>query len=124
MIIECPISPGELIDKISILEIKRQKIQDAVKTSYIRRELEVLRPKLRWIERIEPHFFLKRLIDINSRLWTIEDCLRLKEAAQSFDGEFIYLARQVYKMNDKRFAVKDEINKSCGHFLREVKSYG
>ena len=101
--VECPISLGELIDRISILEIKRQKIEDPEKISFVERELNLLGSKLLRVENAEVHVFLKRLIDINSRLWEIEDRLRRKETDQSFDDEFIHLARQVYKMNDKRF---------------------
>jgi hypothetical protein len=124
-LISAPISHGELIDKITILEIKSERIGDAAKLANVRDELQLLDglwmrdPASRTdisAERAE----LKR---INEALWEIEDEIRLKERDRAFDARFIELARAVYHTNDKRAAVKREINVKLGSRLVEEKSY-
>jgi hypothetical protein len=124
-LISTPVSFGELIDKITILEIKSEQIRDAAKLANVRAELDLLdrtwadHPASRTdisAERTE----LKR---INQSLWDIEDEIRLKEKAQAFDARFVELARAVYFTNDKRAAVKREINLKLGSQLVEEKSY-
>jgi hypothetical protein len=124
--ISAPVSPGELIDKITILEIKQERIKDADKIKNVNVELELL--ETLWGGSIYESTALvakKRaeLKAINEELWVIEDDLRLKESKAEFDQEFIELARSVYFTNDRRASVKREINVSVGSNLIEEKSY-
>jgi hypothetical protein len=120
-----PISFGELIDKITILEIKSERIADPGKLANVRAELGLLGKT--WTAHpssgvdIQPE--RARLKAVNELLWDIEDRIRLKEKAQAFDAEFIELARAVYFRNDERAAVKREINLKLGSSLVEEKSY-
>jgi len=120
-----PISWGELIDKITILEIKAENINSKSAISNIVTELSLLRkiaePVL--IENAEIANFASHLRVINKRLWDIEDHIRRKDAAAEFDQEFIDLARSVYKNNDERGAIKRQINQKLGSGLMEEKSY-
>ena len=124
-LISAPISYGELVDKVTILEIKSERIADPAKLANVRDELRLLTSL--WeadsacamdidAERAE----LKR---INEALWEIEDEIRVKEREQSFDARFIELARSVYRTNDRRAAVKRAINLKLGSRLVEEKSY-
>ena len=124
MIIRTPVSLGELVDKISILHIKNIKIKDEEKLILIRTELDLLNKTLHdhiKIEDIQKHLDL--LIEINSKLWVIEDDIRDCERNKNFDQKFIDLARSVYFTNDKRSKVKLDINKKFGSKIIEVKSY-
>ena len=120
-----PISCGELIDKITILEIKSARIHDPAKLANVRAELEQLNAT--WsghaFSRIDIGAERAQLKDVNERLWDIEDRIRLKEKAQAFDAEFIELARAVYFRNDERAAFKRAINVKLGSPLVEEKSY-
>lgn len=120
-----PVSIGEVIDKITILEIKEQRIADPAKQSNIRTELTMLREIVdREIGNAEKLAPLKaRLRAINEELWQIEDDIRDKERSRSFDDGFIKLARSVYVTNDRRATVKREINELFGSTLVEEKSY-
>jgi len=126
MAIHIEVSIGEFLDKLAILEIKDQRIQDATKLANVRRELQALRAA--WTA--SPHAATDIRADyaslkaINERLWEIEDRIRAKEAAGRFDGEFVELARSVYRSNDERAAVKRRINLRFGSALIEEKSYG
>jgi hypothetical protein len=123
--IRVPISPGELIDKITILEIKSVHITDPAKVANVRHELSLL--EATWRESpystrdIEAEWAALR--GINQKLWDIEDRIRDKERDRSFDGEFIELARAVYVTNDERAAVKRQINAKLGSKIVEEKSY-
>ena len=124
MIINTPISLGELVDKISILHIKNINIKDDEKLKLIREELELLNQTLnKHIKNNDIQNYLDSLIEINSRLWVIEDDIRDCERSKKFDQTFIDLARSVYFTNDKRSEVKLEINKKFGSKIIEVKSY-
>ena len=124
MIISTPVSLGELVDKISILHIKNIKIEDEEKLLLIKEELELLNKTLNdHIKRDQIQKYLDLLIDINSKLWMIEDDIRDCERNKKFDQKFIDLARSVYFTNDKRSEVKLEINKKFGSQIIEVKSY-
>ena len=124
MIINTPVSLGELVDKISILHIKNINIKDDEKLKLIREELELLNQTLKkHIKKNDIQNFLDSLIEINSRLWVIEDDIRDCERNKKFDHTFIDLARSVYFTNDKRSEVKLEINKKFGSKIIEVKSY-
>jgi uncharacterized protein YukE len=120
-----PVSPGELLDKITILEIKSERMTDEDKLANVRRELSLLNST--WNERIcaddtilRIHSEMKR---INEALWEIEDDIRDKEKAREFDGRFVELARSVYVTNDKRAAAKKELNLYLGSDIVEEKSY-
>ena len=124
MIIDTPVSLGELVDKISILHIKNINIKDDDKLKLIREELELLNQTLKkHIKKNDIQNFLDSLIEINSKLWVIEDDIRDCERNKKFDQTFIDLARSVYFTNDKRSEVKLEINKKFGSKIIEVKSY-
>ena len=124
MIINTPVSLGELVDKISILHIKNINIKDNEKLLLVKEELSLLQQTLNDhvnSDQIKP--FLESLIDINSKLWVIEDDIRDCERDKNFDQKFIDLARSVYFTNDKRSEIKLEINKRFGSKIVEVKSY-
>jgi hypothetical protein len=124
MIINTPVSLGELVDKISILHIKNINIKDDEKLKLIREELGLLNQTLnKHIKKNDIQNYLDSLIEINSKLWVIEDDIRDCERNKKFDQTFIDLARSVYFTNDKRSEVKLEINKKFGSKIIEVKSY-
>jgi len=123
MPISAPISIGELIDKITILRIKTRRIKDSAKLLNINAELKAL---LRVCQEhhIDPTSALAGELErVNETLWDVEDKIRDKERAKTFDEEFIALARAVYVQNDSRFAVKSRINDAHGSTYREEKSY-
>jgi hypothetical protein len=124
-LIQVPVSYGELIDKITILEIKARQISDPAKLANVRNELDLLNAT--WANDAASQTDIAderaRLLAVNEALWDIEDHIRLKEKAQAFDAEFIELARSVYFRNDERAAVKREINLKLGSQLVEEKSY-
>ncbi len=125
MTLKVDVSAGELLDKITILEIKSERIKDEAKLRNVRKELDLLR-KI-WAEsplsRSDVSTQMEDLKRVNETLWDIEDKVRLKEAAQTFDDEFIELARSVYQINDKRSVIKRELNRLLGSELIEEKSY-
>ena len=122
--ITIPVSYGEFLDKLSILEIKKEKIVDVSKKDYINSEYDILLDKVRGILNNETVLELyKKLIDINNKLWDVEDILRILEKEQRFQGEFIHYARQVYKLNDERYSIKNEINLHLNSEIREIKQY-
>ena len=124
MLINTPISLGELVDKISILMIKKKNISDLKKLQHVNKELEFLQKTLKkYISEEEINEFLLKLVNINSKLWDIEDDIRECESKKSFDQTFIDLARSVYFTNDERAKLKNDINKTFGSELVEVKSY-
>lgn len=124
-LIQTPVSYGELIDKITILEIKSRRITDADKLANVRNELELLSATWANNSASQTDISLERarLLAVNEALWDIEDKIRLKERAQEFDQAFIELARSVYVRNDERAAFKREINLKLGSELVEEKSY-
>lgn len=121
--IKVPISNGELLDKITILQIKREKIKDEEKQKHIHRELEELSILMKTLPMNEIDNLFTELKEINNQLWDVEDALRDKERNKEFDNEFIQLARKVYFTNDKRSQVKLKINQISKSELVEVKSY-
>lgn len=120
-----PVSYGELIDKITILEIKSRQITDPAKLANVHKELDLLNAT--WSKDPASATDIRderaRLLAVNEALWDIEDRIRLKEKAQAFDQEFVELARSVYFRNDDRAAYKREINLKLGSQLVEEKSY-
>jgi len=124
MLINTPISLGELVDKISILIIKQKNIIDETKLDHVKKELDFLQKTLmNYVQQEEINNYLENLININAKLWNIEDDIRECERKKLFDQSFIDLARSVYFTNDERAKVKNDINKNFGSELVEVKSY-
>lgn len=124
-LISVPISFGELLDKISILEIKAERITDPAKRANVERELALLEQTWRAAPESKVDLGERRaaLRAVNLRLWDIEDDIRAKERAQAFDDEFVRLARAVYHENDERARIKREVNVELGSALVEEKSY-
>jgi len=120
-----PVSPGELLDKITILRIKEARILDAAKLANVQLELSLLEQTWRACGCAAHDVAAdeRALLKVNERLWDIEDRIRDKEARQTFDREFIELARAVYVCNDERAAIKKRINLQLGSRLVEEKSY-
>jgi hypothetical protein len=119
-----PLSPGELLDKITILRIKVARMQDAGKLANVKLELALLEDTWRGSGAAKDVSQDEHALQaINERLWDIEDRLREKEARQTFDRDFIELARAVYVTNDERAAIKKRINEQLGSRLVEEKSY-
>jgi len=120
-----PVSFGELLDKIAILQIKSERMSDAAKLANVRKELSALEQT--WMAHPAAGGDIAQLRvqlkAVNERLWDIEDEIRLKERAQEFDEEFVRLARSVYFENDERARVKKEINLALGSAYVEEKSY-
>tara|TARA_B100001939_G_C16903259_1_gene601024 strand:- start:309 stop:698 length:390 start_codon:yes stop_codon:yes gene_type:complete len=126
MEIEAPLSVGEVIDKLTILEIKLIKVKDENKLKFVKSEKLLLEQKLNNLKIYDNNALLKlknKLFEINSKLWEIEDKIRIFEKEKKFDDDFIALARSVYITNDKRFEVKNEINLLFNTSLREIKDY-
>lgn len=123
--IKVPVSPGEVLDKITILEIKSERMSDPEKVHNVKAELALLQET--WNENIrdtrEIQSLHAQLKEINETLWEIEDDIRDKERAREFDDRFIELARAVYVTNDKRSRVKKELNLHLGSEIIEEKSY-
>ncbi|TAK38481.1 MAG: hypothetical protein EPO30_07060 [Lysobacteraceae bacterium] len=120
-----PVSYGELLDKIAILQIKSERMSDPAKLANVRNELSAL--ERIWMAHpaaVQDIAELRaRLKAVNERLWVIEDDIRIKEKAQAFDDEFIRLARSVYVQNDERARIKKDINLALGSAYVEEKSY-
>lgn len=116
------VSIGEIVDKLSILSIKKQNISDKSKLDNIIKEHDYLNNIVFEVLKIEYEDF-KDMKEINSSLWDIEDNLRIKEKSKLFDEEFIQLARSVYYTNDKRASIKKRINQKYGSNFSEEKSY-
>lgn len=125
MTLRVNVSVGEFLDKMTILEIKSERIEDEDKRRNVDKELELLRKT--WGESPLSQFDISTQMEnlkrVNESLWDVEDQIRLKEAAQKFDHEFIQLARSVYRFNDRRAAIKRELNRILGSELTEEKSY-
>jgi Family of unknown function (DUF6165) len=123
--IRVPISPGELLDKLTILRIKSTRMSDPQKVANVRMELQALEETWRNSAFAEAGIEadVNALLEVNERLWVIEDDIRDKERAQAFDAEFIRLARAVYFENDERAAIKRRINSKLGSSIVEEKSY-
>ncbi|HZV37497.1 MAG TPA: DUF6165 family protein [Pseudoxanthomonas sp.] len=123
--IHTPVSFGELLDKIAILQIKSERMTDPAKLANVRNELSALEQT--WMAHpAAGHDIAQLRADlkaVNERLWVIEDDIRVKEKAQEFDAEFIRLARSVYFENDERARIKKEINLALGSSYVEEKSY-
>ena len=126
MNINIPISAGELLDKLSILEIKQEKIKDIKKLKNINFEYDALKElstgiKSKDVETFESLY--TQLLEVNNKLWEIEDSIRVLEVEKRFDKDFISLARSVYFTNDDRFDLKNKINEHFGSEVAEEKQY-
>ncbi len=126
MSIQIPISFGEFLDKLTILQIKQQRISDQDKLANVTSELQAL--QVLWQKQSasntgEVNELVNELKEINEQLWEIEDAIREKEKSKQFDEEFIRLARKVYVTNDKRADIKKQINVKLGSEFIEEKSY-
>jgi hypothetical protein len=123
--IKVPVSPGEVLDKITILEIKSERMSDPEKVANVRVELQLLQDT--WAANIDDDDVIRdlhaQLKAINETLWEIEDDIRDKERVKEFDERFIELARAVYFTNDKRSEVKKRLNLHLGSQIIEEKSY-
>ena len=119
------VSVGELLDKISILEIKQEKIKDPDKLKFIKYEYSILKEQLNTNVKStgEINDLYKSLKEINSKLWVIEDDKRLCEKEKKFDEKFIKLSRDVHFLNDKRAKIKLEINTLMNSNIKEIKEY-
>ena len=116
------VSIGELWDKYTILLIKKNKFQDPIKLKYVNREIEYLNENMNKFS-YENNILFLELKNINEKLWDIEDQIRIKEINNSFDQEFIDLARKVYHVNDDRAEIKKKINIEFNSAIHEVKDY-
>jgi hypothetical protein len=122
--ISVPVSVGEMIDKLSILQVKKTKIKDELKLEFINKEFELLYNLCStYLNSFEIETIYHDLVKVNSSLWDVEDKLRVFESEQKFDSEFVSLARKVYFTNDERFRLKNEINLITNSEIREVKDY-
>ena len=119
------VSVGELLDKISILEIKQEKIKDPNKLKFIKDEYSILKEQLNTKVKStdEINKLYKSLKEINSKLWNIEDDKRLCEKEKRFDERFIKLSRDVHFLNDERAKIKSEINTLMNSNIKEIKEY-
>jgi hypothetical protein len=123
-LITVPISIGELIDKLSILHVKKTKITNIDKLNYVNNEFELLYNfSSVFLNDEEVLKLYHELVETNSKLWDIEDNLRVIESKKNFDNNFIELSRSVYFTNDKRFELKDKINTLTNSDVREQKDY-
>lgn len=129
MEVNVPVSIGELLDKLSIVEIKIKNISDSKKLKYLNKEFNLLKEKAEDVKSINSQKydeFYSSLLKINSKLWEIEDDIRDLENLKNFDDTFVSLARSVYITNDERFEIKTKINNFFGSSIveqKELKEY-
>jgi hypothetical protein len=122
--ISIPVSIGEMIDKLSILQVKKNKVKDKTKLEFIDREFELLYNfSSEYLNNSETELIYHKLVSVNTNLWEIEDELRVMEKEKNFGDEFVSSARKVYFTNDERFRLKNEINLITESEIREVKEY-
>jgi hypothetical protein len=122
--ISIPVSIGEMIDKLSILQVKKNKVKDKTKLEFIDKEFELLYNfSSEYLNNSETELIYHQLVSVNTNLWEIEDKLRVMEKEKNFGDEFVSSARKVYFTNDERFRLKNEINLITESEIREVKEY-
>jgi hypothetical protein len=122
--VSIPVSIGEMIDKLSILQVKKTKVSNVEKLGFINKEFDLLYNfSSEYFSNLEIELIYEKLILVNTNLWDIEDQLRILEKEKKFDTEFIKLARKVYFTNDERFRLKNEINLLTSSEIREIKDY-
>tara|TARA_A100001515_G_scaffold143915_1_gene146428 strand:- start:1534 stop:1908 length:375 start_codon:yes stop_codon:yes gene_type:complete len=117
------VSNGEIFDKLSILEVKNQKLTNKLKLEYVAKEYSYLQEIISQINFSLEDEVYKSLRDINFRLWDIEDEIRLKEEEEDFGARFIELSRLIYKLNDERYRLKNKINIHTGSNFKEQKGH-
>ena len=122
--VSIPVSTGELIDKLSILQVKKGKVKNIDKLKFIEKEYDLLfNMSTEYLNDIDILSTYKELIDVNLKLWEVEDELRVIENTKVFDDKFVELARAVYYTNDERFRLKDKINNLTNSEIKEQKDY-
>jgi len=122
--VSVPVSIGEMIDKLSILQVKKNNVKDENRLVCIKKAFDLLYNfSSEYLSNLETESIYHRLVEVNSNLWDVEDKLRVMEKEQRFDDEFISLARKVYFTNDERFRLKNEINLITDSEIREIKDY-
>jgi hypothetical protein len=122
--VNVPVSVGELIDKLSILQVKKSKVKNPDKLKFIEKEYELLLSmSSEYFNNVDIIETYKELVDVNTKLWEVEDELRVLENTKKFDDKFIELARAVYYTNDNRFRLKDKINNLTNSEIKEQKDY-
>mgnify|MGYP000855147370 FL=1 len=122
--VNVPVSVGELIDKLSILQVKKGKVKNPDKLKFIEKEYELLlNMSSKYFNNVDIIETYKELVDVNTKLWEVEDELRVIENTKVFDDKFIELARAVYYTNDERFRLKDKINSLTNSEIKEQKDY-
>jgi hypothetical protein len=122
--ISIPVSIGEMIDKLSILQVKKNKVKDKTKLEFINKEFELLYNfSSEYLNNQKTELIYHQLVSVNTNLWEIEDELRIMEKEKNFGYEFVSFARKVYFTNDERFRLKNEINLITESEIREVKEY-
>jgi hypothetical protein len=122
--VSIPVSIGEMIDKLSILQVKKIKVSNEDKLEFINKEFDLLYNfSSEYLSNLEIELIYEKLILVNTNLWDIEDQLRVLEKEKKFDSVFIASARKVYFTNDERFRLKNEINSLTSSEIREVKDY-
>ena len=122
--VSVPVSVGELIDKLSILQVKKSKVLNENKLEFINKEYDLLYDmSVDFLQRKDISELYDDLVNVNTKLWEVEDELRVIESTKKFDDTFIELARQVYYTNDNRFRLKDKINNLTNSEVREQKDY-
>jgi len=117
------VSVGEIFDKLSILEVKSEKLNDTLKLEYVIKEYQYLQNVISKINFSLEDEVYKKLRDINFRLWDIEDEIRLKEEQRDFGERFVELSRSIYKLNDERFRLKNKINIQTNSDFHEQKGH-
>ena len=122
--VNAPVSVGELIDKLSILQVKKDKVKNPDKLKFIEKEYDILLSmSSEYFNNVDIISTYKELVDVNTKLWEVEDELRVIESTKIFDNNFIELARSVYYTNDERFRLKDRINNLTNSEIKEQKDY-
>jgi hypothetical protein len=122
--VNVPVSVGELIDKLSILQVKKGKVKNSDKLKFIEKEYGLLLSmSSEYFNNVDIISTYKELVDVNTKLWEVEDELRVIENTKVFDDKFIELARAVYYTNDERFRLKDKINSLTNSEIKEQKDY-
>lgn len=122
--VNVPVSVGELIDKLSILQVKKSKVKNSDKLKFIEKEYDLLLSmSSEYFNNVDIISTYKELVDVNLKLWEVEDELRVIENTKVFDNKFIELARAVYYTNDERFRLKDKINNLTNSEIKEQKDY-
>ena len=117
------VSVGEVVDKITILQIKQERIVDTAKVAHVTTELNLLQETLAQSQVEVPEYLIAELKEVNQTLWDTEDVIREKERNEEFGEEFVKHARLDAILNDKRFLVKNKINQHCNSLVKEQKSY-